>query len=52
VTRAEWTRLFEAKSREEGKAENAGKVVRLDTKKRQLLIDNEVVDEWRKPNFF
>jgi hypothetical protein len=50
VVRAEWTRLFNLKATEEAKAENAGKVVAIDLKKRHLTIDGQIVDSW-KPLF-
>ena len=50
--RAEWKRLFDAKRNEEEKAENAGKTIEMDMKKRQLICDGQVVDSWSNKNFF
>jgi len=44
--RAEWTRLFDQKTAEENKPENAGCQITLDLKKRQLLRDGVVIDSW------
>ena len=50
AVRAEWTRLFNLKATEEAKAENAGKVVAIDMKKRHVTIDGQIIDSW-KPLF-
>jgi hypothetical protein len=50
AVRAEWTRLFNLKATEEAKAENAGKVVAIDLKKRHVTIDGQIIDSW-KPLF-
>ena len=49
--RKEYGRLYEAERSEKAKAENQGKEVLFDTKKRVLLIDGEIVDRF-KPSFF
>ena len=49
--RKEYGRLFEAERKEKAKAENVGKHVFFDKKKRLLLIDGEIVDRF-KPSFF
>lgn len=49
--RNEWKRLFEAKEAELRKPENAGKVVELDLKKRQITCDGLVIDSWSNMGF-
>ena len=49
--RKEYGRLYEAERNEKSKAENAGKEVLFDTKKRVLTVDGEIVDRF-KPSFF
>ena len=50
AVRAEWKRLFDVKTAEEQKAENANRVVAVDLRKRQVTIDGQVIDTW-KPVF-
>lgn len=47
--RAEWKRLFDVKKAEETKAENAGKVVTVNLRKRNVTIDDRVIDTWKQP---
>jgi TolA-binding protein len=49
AVRAEWTRLFGVKEAEETKAENEGKSVAINFKKRCVTIDGRVIDTWRQP---
>ena len=49
--RREWKRLFDAKEEEEKKPENVGVTIMVDTRKRQLLRNDVVIDRWR-PSFF
>ena len=49
--RKEWKRLFDAKEEEEKKAENAGVTITVDKRRRVLLKDGVIIDNWR-PSFF
>ena len=51
AVRKEWKRLFDAKREEEGKPENVGVTITMDTKQRVLRRNNIVIDRW-KPSFF
>jgi hypothetical protein len=56
AVRAEWTRLFAVVETEKAKADNVGRNIRLDIKKRQVLCNDEVIDSWKgnifgKPHF-
>ena len=50
AVRNEWGRLFRVKEEEEKRPENAGKVIAIDTRKRQVICDGQVIDSW-KPLF-
>ena len=45
--RKEWGCLYHAEESEKKKAENQGRTVVFDKKKRQILVDREVVDCWK-----
>ena len=49
--RAEWRRMCEVEKREKERPENAGCVIRLDTRERKLYKDNVVIDEWNQQSF-
>ena len=49
--RKEWKRLHDAERAEKGRPENAGCVVRLDTKERKLYRDGVVIDSWNQLSF-
>lgn len=49
--RAEWKRLRDAERKETERSENAGCVVRLDTKERKLWRDGVVIDTWNQQFF-
>lgn len=49
--RAEWKRLRDAERKEKERPENAGCVVRLDTKERKLYRDGVVIDTWNQQFF-
>lgn len=49
--RMEWKRLRDAASREKERPENAGCVIRLDTRERKLYRDGEVIDSWSQQGF-
>jgi len=51
AVRAEWRRLFEVMEKEKAKAENVGHNIRVDIKKRQVLLNEQVIDSW-KTNIF
>ena len=42
--RAEWRRLFQVKENEEKRAENAGRRITIDIRKRQVLRGDQVID--------
>lgn len=44
--RKEWKRLRDAETRERERPENAGCVIRLDTRQRKLYRDDDVIDSW------
>ena len=46
AVRNEWKRLFTAKETESRKPENAGKVILLDIRKKQLTCDGTIIDSW------
>ena len=45
--RNEWGRLHAVVREEKAKAENAGCTISLDPKKREVLKDGTVIDQWR-----
>ena len=45
--RKEWGRLYRVENAEKQKAENGGRLVTFDKKKRQILVDNVIVDYWK-----
>lgn len=49
--RKEWRRLRDAEAAEKSRPENAGCVIRLDTRERKLYRDDNVIDTWN-PQFF
>lgn len=49
--RREWKRLRDAEAAERSRPENAGSVIRLDTRERKLYRDGDVIDSWN-PQFF
>lgn len=49
--RKEWKRLRDAEKREKERPENAGCVIRLDTRERKLYRDGEVIDSWSQQGF-
>ena len=50
--RREWQRLRDAERMEKDRPENAGCVIRLDTRERKLYKGNCVIDSWKPQPFF
>lgn len=49
--RMEWKRLRSSETTEKARPENAGCIIRLDTRERKLYRDDVVIDTWN-PQFF
>ena len=49
--RKEWRRLKEVEEREKNKPENYGHDIRIDYKRRVVLKDDQVIDQWRPHPF-